>query len=140
MDRNVKETPSCLHRCFVPFFEPDLASLGGTFVPAVRITRSARCSAWRGQGLAAHAAPELAGGLEQALQARGGTGALVGAGIAKELLYVGDPISAAEACRIGLANTVVPDGETLAAGQVNSLYVAQAAAILLFEAVRQQRK
>jgi hypothetical protein len=47
MDRNVTETPPCLHRCFVPFFEPDLASLEGTFVPAVRIARSARCSAWR---------------------------------------------------------------------------------------------
>jgi hypothetical protein len=42
MDRNVKETPPCLHRCFVPFFEPDLASLEGIFVPAVRIARSAR--------------------------------------------------------------------------------------------------
>ena len=38
---------------------------------------------------------------------------LVGAGIAKELLYVGDPVSAEEAYRIGLANKVVPAGEAL---------------------------
>ena len=38
---------------------------------------------------------------------------LVGAGIAKELMYLGDPIGAAEAHRIGLANRVVPTGEAL---------------------------
>jgi enoyl-CoA hydratase/carnithine racemase len=39
---------------------------------------------------------------------------LVGAGIAKELMYIGDPIGAEEAHRIGLANTIAPTGESLA--------------------------
>jgi hypothetical protein len=69
IDHDVTENPPRLHRCFVPFFGPDLASLEGTFVSAVRIARSARRSAVRGRGLAAHAAPVLAGGLGQALQA-----------------------------------------------------------------------
>jgi enoyl-CoA hydratase/carnithine racemase len=38
---------------------------------------------------------------------------LVGEGLAKELLYLGAPISAEEAYRIGLANRVVPAGEAL---------------------------
>jgi enoyl-CoA hydratase/carnithine racemase len=38
---------------------------------------------------------------------------LVGAGIAKELMYLGDPIGAAAAHRIGLVNRVVPAGEAL---------------------------
>jgi len=42
---------------------------------------------------------------------------LVGPGIAKELMYLGEPISAEEAYRIGLANKVVPAGEALAAAQ-----------------------
>jgi enoyl-CoA hydratase/carnithine racemase len=42
---------------------------------------------------------------------------LVGAGIAKELMYLGDPIGAEEAYRIGLANKVVPAGEALTAAQ-----------------------
>jgi enoyl-CoA hydratase/carnithine racemase len=42
---------------------------------------------------------------------------LVGAGIAKELMYVGDPVSAQEAYRIGLANKVVPAGAALAAAK-----------------------
>jgi enoyl-CoA hydratase/carnithine racemase len=42
---------------------------------------------------------------------------LVGAGIAKELMYLGDPISAEEAHRIGLANRVVASGEALHAAQ-----------------------
>ena len=36
---------------------------------------------------------------------------LVGAGIAKELMYLGDPIGAEEAHRIGLANKVAPAAE-----------------------------
>lgn len=40
---------------------------------------------------------------------------LVGAGRAKELMYLGDPIGAEEAYRIGLANKVVPAGQALAA-------------------------
>lgn len=39
---------------------------------------------------------------------------LVGAGRALELMYVGDPIDADEAYRIGLANRVVPEGQALA--------------------------
>src|SRR5215510_13144814 len=42
---------------------------------------------------------------------------LVGPGMAKELMYLGEPISAEEAYRIGLANRVVPAGEALAAAQ-----------------------
>ena len=40
---------------------------------------------------------------------------LVGPGIAKELMYLGESIGAEEAYRIGLANKVVPAGEALAA-------------------------
>lgn len=38
---------------------------------------------------------------------------LVGAGRALELMYIGDPIGADEAYRIGLANRTVPQGEAL---------------------------
>ncbi len=38
---------------------------------------------------------------------------LVGAGRALELMYVGDPIDAEEAYRIGLANRIAPEGEAL---------------------------
>jgi enoyl-CoA hydratase/carnithine racemase len=61
--------------------------------------------------------PEIKLGL---LPGAGGTQRLprlVGAGIAKELMYTGDPISAEEAYRIGLANRVVPAGEALAAAR-----------------------
>lgn len=57
--------------------------------------------------------PEIKLGL---LPGAGGTQRLprlVGEGIAKEIMYSGDPISAAEAYRIGLANRVVPGDELL---------------------------
>ena len=61
--------------------------------------------------------PEIKLGL---LPGAGGTQRLprlVGAGIAKEIMYTGDPIGAEEAHRIGLANHVVPAGEALAAAR-----------------------
>ena len=61
--------------------------------------------------------PEIKLGL---LPGAGGTQRLprlVGAGIAKEIMFTGDPISAEEAHRIGLANHVVPDGEALSAAK-----------------------
>ncbi len=38
---------------------------------------------------------------------------LVGAGRALELMYIGEPVGAEEAYRIGLANRVTPEGEAL---------------------------
>lgn len=57
--------------------------------------------------------PEIKLGL---LPGAGGTQRLprlVGAGIAKEIMFTGDPIGAEEAHRIGLANRVVPAGDAL---------------------------
>ena len=56
---------------------------------------------------------------------------LVGAGIAKELMYVGDPIGADEAYRIGLANKVVPTGEALMAAKQMGLTIAGMAGVAL---------
>jgi enoyl-CoA hydratase/carnithine racemase len=56
---------------------------------------------------------------------------LVGAGIAKELMYVGDPIGADEAYRIGLANKVVPTGEALTAAKQMGLNIAGMAGVAL---------
>ena len=61
--------------------------------------------------------PEIKLGL---LPGAGGTQRLprlVGAGIAKEIMFTGDPIGAEEAHRIGLANHVVPAGEALPAAR-----------------------
>ena len=61
--------------------------------------------------------PEIKLGL---LPGAGGTQRLprlVGAGIAKEIMFTGDPIGADEAYRIGLANHVVPAGEALSAAR-----------------------
>ena len=61
--------------------------------------------------------PEIKLGL---LPGAGGTQRLprlVGAGIAKEIMFTGDPIGAEEAHRIGLANHVVPAGEALSAAR-----------------------
>jgi len=75
--------------------------------------------------------PEIKLGL---LPGAGGTQRLprlAGAGIAKELLYVGDSIGAAEAYRIGLANKVVPPGEALAAARQMGLTIAGMAGVAL---------
>ena len=75
--------------------------------------------------------PEIKLGL---LPGAGGTQRLprlVGAGIAKELLYTGDPISAEEAYRIGLANRVVPAGEALAAARQMGQAIAGMAGVAL---------
>jgi enoyl-CoA hydratase len=56
---------------------------------------------------------------------------LVGAGIAKELMYVGDPVDAEEAHRIGLANKVVPAGEALAAAKQMGHTIAGMAGVAL---------
>jgi len=58
---------------------------------------------------------------------------LVGAGIAKELMYLGDPISAEEAYWLGLANKVVPAGEALtAAKQMGQTIVGMAGVALRY--------
>jgi len=56
---------------------------------------------------------------------------LVGAGIAKELMYIGDPIGADEAYRIGLANKVVPAGEALTAAKQMGQTIAGMAGVAL---------
>jgi enoyl-CoA hydratase len=56
---------------------------------------------------------------------------LVGAGIAKELMYIGDPIDANEAHRIGLANRVVPAGEALDAARDMGRTIASRAGVAL---------
>jgi enoyl-CoA hydratase len=56
---------------------------------------------------------------------------LVGAGIAKELMYIGDPINAAEAYRIGLVNRVVPAGEALTAAKHMAHTIATRAGVAL---------
>lgn len=56
---------------------------------------------------------------------------LVGAGIAKELMYLGDPINAEEAYRIGLVNKVVPTGEALAAAKQMAHTIAVRAGVAL---------
>jgi enoyl-CoA hydratase len=56
---------------------------------------------------------------------------LVGEGIAKELMYLGDPITAAEAYRIGLANKVVPAGEVLIAAKQMGQAIASKAGVAL---------
>jgi enoyl-CoA hydratase/carnithine racemase len=55
----------------------------------------------------------------------------VGEGIAKELMYLGDPITAAEAYRIGLANRVVPAGEALIAAKQMGHTIASKAGVAL---------
>ena len=56
---------------------------------------------------------------------------LVGEGVAKELMYIGDPIGAAEAYRIGLANKVVPAGEALMAARQIGQTIASRAGVAL---------
>jgi enoyl-CoA hydratase len=56
---------------------------------------------------------------------------LVGEAIAKEMMYVGDPISAEEAQRIGLANRVVPPGEALEAAKALGRTIASRAGVAL---------
>lgn len=56
---------------------------------------------------------------------------LVGPGIAKEMMYLGDPISAEEAHRIGLANRVVASGEALNAAKEMGSKIAGMAGVAL---------
>jgi enoyl-CoA hydratase/carnithine racemase len=56
---------------------------------------------------------------------------LVGEANAKELMYIGDAISAAEAYRIGLANRVVPVGEALTAAKQLGQTIASRAGVAL---------
>ena len=87
-----------------------LALGGGMEVSMACDMRIVAASAQMGQ-------PEIKLGL---LPGAGGTQRLprlVGAGIAKEIMFTGDSIGAAEAHRIGLANHVVPAGEALSAAR-----------------------
>jgi len=56
---------------------------------------------------------------------------LVGEAKAKELMYIGDPISAEEAYRIGLANRLVPAGEALTAARQMGQTIASRAGVAL---------
>ena len=75
--------------------------------------------------------PEIKLGL---LPGAGGTQRLprlVGAGIAKELMYLGDPIGAEKAYRLGLVNKVVPTGEALMAAKQMGQAIAGMAGVAL---------
>lgn len=56
---------------------------------------------------------------------------LVGAGRAKQLMYLGDPIDAEEAYRIGLANQIAPAGETLQTALAMGQKIAKMAGVAL---------
>ena len=56
---------------------------------------------------------------------------LVGVGRALELMYVGDPIGAEEAYRIGLANRVAPQGEALSEAKALAAKIAGMAGVAL---------
>jgi len=56
---------------------------------------------------------------------------LVGVGRALELMYVGDPIGAEEAYRIGLANRVVPEGEALSEAKALAAKISGMAGVAL---------
>jgi enoyl-CoA hydratase len=75
--------------------------------------------------------PEIKLGL---LPGAGGTQRLprlVGAGRAMELMYLGDPIGAEEAYRIGLANRIVPQGEALSTAKSIGQKIAAMAGVAL---------
>lgn len=75
--------------------------------------------------------PEIKLGL---LPGAGGTQRLprlVGAGRAMELMYLGDPIDAEEAYRIGLANRMVPQGEALSTAKEVGQKIAGMAGVAL---------
>jgi enoyl-CoA hydratase/carnithine racemase len=75
--------------------------------------------------------PEIKLGL---LPGAGGTQRLprlVGAGRAMELMYLGDPIGAEEAYRIGLANRIVPQGEALSSAKGTGKKIAGMAGVAL---------
>lgn len=101
-----------------------LALGGGLEVSMACDLRIAAANAQLGQ-------PEIKLGL---LPGAGGTQRLprlVGAGIAKELMYMGDPINAEEAYRIGLVNKVVPTGEALAVATDMARTIAARAGVAL---------
>jgi enoyl-CoA hydratase/carnithine racemase len=56
---------------------------------------------------------------------------LVGVGRALELMYIGEPIGAEEAHRIGLANRVVPEGEALSEAKALATKIAGMAGVAL---------
>jgi enoyl-CoA hydratase len=56
---------------------------------------------------------------------------LIGESRAREIIYTGDPVDAAEAFRIGLVNRLAPAGQALAAAQALGRTIADRAAVTL---------
>lgn len=78
--------------------------------------------------------PEVGLGIIPGLGGTQRTTRLVGRGVASELIFTGDPISAEEAARVGLVNRVVPPAQLMEAARKMAQRIASRAPIALAKA------